>query len=80
MRDILEAEEKLPELAAEVAVAEVELYPLFRRGFLYNAIAEQPSRYVAYMREIDDARSLAQKKYEELTAPPEGSSEIRRPV
>jgi hypothetical protein len=68
MRDLLDADE---DLLAELGVNESELYPLFRRGFLYSAggVADQPARYISWMREIDDARDLAQAKYIEITMP-----------
>lgn len=67
MRDILEADR---DLSAEFHVARDELYPLFRRGFLFDGggISDQNARYLAWMREIDEARLLAQLRYDKLTA------------
>ena len=64
-RELIDAD---PDLLAEFGVAELELYPLFRRGFLYSTggVEDQPARYMAYMREIDDARTLAQLRYDEI--------------
>jgi hypothetical protein len=70
LRDLLLAPS---DATAEFNVARLELYPMFRRGFLYEAggVADQPARYIAWMNEIDDARAAAQQKYDELTTPPE---------
>lgn len=70
LRDLLEANS---ESLSEFNVARLELYPMFRRGFLYfsGGVADQPARYIAWMNEIEEARLRAQEKYDELTAPPE---------
>ena len=71
LRDLLQAHDHNPELAAEVDRYVGIYMPAYRDGHLLvgGGIADQPVRYLEIIREIAQLDAAAEVKYHELTKP-----------
>lgn len=70
MRTILRARETSPRIAREVDRMQYEYLPLYKDGHLLVAggVAEQPARYLAFMRELAMTEKLFQLKARPVAA------------
>jgi hypothetical protein len=58
-----------PTLARELTMMRTELYPLYREGHLLESggLADQPARYLAYMRHFDTMARASDEAYAKAT-------------
>lgn len=63
-----------PALLQEVTRHLTEYYPLYEAGHLLVAggVADQPARYLDYMREIARLRTVVQRKFDEMGGADDG--------
>lgn len=65
-----------PNVMDELESFRLEVYPGWQNGMLLRTggLEDQPSRYLAFMREMDDVADRVELKYREILAEDEGTS------